>query len=377
MTGRRPCREFWDEVLGRPTKILAPMVGLSELAFRMFARSKGAEVCYTEMLHADRFGADEAYRRSHFATDPEDRPLVAQFCGDDAATIARAARFLEGDVDAVELNCGCPQRSAERGHFGAFLGADVIVGIVEALARELRVPVMVKMRIRESADETARLARALEAAGCAVLTLHCRTRDQRRGGPCDWAAARRVRDAVDAMPVVANGGVERASDVEACLLETRAGACMSGEGALENAAIFSGAEATTPRGQLDLARDYLAFAKRFRATVDAAKAHLAVMLRCVPHDDGLAAAATLDDLGALVARLEPGTTAAPSWYRRHRSSEDDVRAFLASHADASLVAATGHVRCESTGHEMAPQLPVLESHWAGKAYARAAKKRRL
>lgn len=53
------------------------------------------------------------------------RPLFVQFCGNDADTVLAAARHIEDQVDAVDLNFGCPQRIARRGKYGAFLMDDL------------------------------------------------------------------------------------------------------------------------------------------------------------------------------------------------------------------------------------------------------------
>ncbi len=53
------------------------------------------------------------------------RPLFVQFCGNDANTILKAARHVEDQVDAVDINFGCPQRIAKRGNYGAFLMYDL------------------------------------------------------------------------------------------------------------------------------------------------------------------------------------------------------------------------------------------------------------
>ena len=93
---------------------VAPMVGQSDLAFRMLTRAYGASVCYTPMLHAARLVADEAYRARAIDFDhPQrnapggaDRPLIAQFAANEPDSLLQAARSIEHLVDAVDINLG-------------------------------------------------------------------------------------------------------------------------------------------------------------------------------------------------------------------------------------------------------------------------------
>ena len=76
--------------------VVGPMVGASDLAFRRLCRRHGADTCYTEMLFSQRLIEDAAYRMRKLRTCAEDAPLVVQFCGNDPATLAAAARLVRG-----------------------------------------------------------------------------------------------------------------------------------------------------------------------------------------------------------------------------------------------------------------------------------------
>ena len=135
--------------IGSPVNIVAPMVDQSELAFRLLVRQYGAHLCYTPMFHSRLFAENPHYRAKKFHTVAQlDRPLIVQFCGNDPEVVLRAAKLVENDCDAVDLNLGCPQGIARKGRYGSFLleEPETIVAMVETLHRELSVPVTCKIR---------------------------------------------------------------------------------------------------------------------------------------------------------------------------------------------------------------------------------------
>ncbi|KAJ7944455.1 tRNA-dihydrouridine synthase [Quillaja saponaria] len=260
----------WNK-LGRPKLIVAPMVDNSELPFRMLCRKYGAEAAYTPMLHSRIFTENEKYRNEEFTTCKEDRPLFVQFCANNPDTLLEAARKVEPYCDYVDINLGCPQRIARRGNYGAFLmnNLPLIKSLVEKLAVNLNVP----------------------DAGCSLLAVHGRTRDEKDGKKfrADWNAIRAVKNALK-IPVLANGNIRHMDDVQHCLEETGADGVLSAETLLENPALFSGFRTSEwvvegedsnmqrKLDQADILLDYLKLCERYPVPWRMIRSHVHKML---------------------------------------------------------------------------------------------------
>ena len=331
----------WYRAIGSPQRVLAPMVDQSEPAFRLLCRKYGAQLCYTPMVNARHFMSNARYRRECVQTWPaHDRPLVVQLAGDDEASLVPCAlAFARLGCDGVDLNLGCPQAIARKGHYGAFLlpERDLVVSLVRALAGGLSVPVTAKIRLLPGdIDETISLALALQEAGCSVLTVHGRTREQKCSCLCDWAAIAKVKAALS-IPVIANGGVEHPADIGRLLAATGCDGAMLSEAALENPAIFGGAPVSRA-GQIGIARAYLARARDHPPRSSSIlKAHLFKVLfmaldRHRALRERLGAASDVDDALAVVDAVEAAERAAEAetadgdglgltWYRRHRAGD--------------------------------------------------------
>nr|GEW05930.1 tRNA-dihydrouridine(16/17) synthase [NAD(P)(+)]-like [Tanacetum cinerariifolium] len=227
--------------LKQPQLIVAPMYDGSELPFRMLCRKYGAQAAYTPMLHSRTFAESNKFRKREFSTCEEDRPLFVQFCGNDPDILLEAAYHVESYCDYVDINLGCPQRIARTGNYGAFLMDDLplVKSLVEKLATNLTVPVSCKIRTFPQLKDTLNYVKLLEDAGCSLIAVHGRTRDERTRERANWGAIKSVKDAVN-IPVLANGNIRHMDDVESCLITTGVEGVMSAVSLLDNPALFAG-----------------------------------------------------------------------------------------------------------------------------------------
>ncbi|RNF06934.1 putative dihydrouridine synthase (Dus) [Trypanosoma conorhini] len=296
----------------RPMYVVGPMVDQSELPFRMLCRRYGATLAYSPMLHARSFAQSAQYRARYFSTTPhratpaggagaeaavgieeaKDHPLFVQFCGNDPDTLLAAARYVEDHCEAVDINFGCPQGIARRGHYGSFLMEDweLVHNILHCLAVELRVPVTAKMRVFDDEALTLKYAEMLRDTGIAVLCVHGRTRHNTRA-LADISKIRRVRDHLrGSIPVIGNGNVLTFADVLRHLSATGCEGYMCAEPLLWDPRLFSApphpvrngrcfAECREARlGAVRAAQAYLQLVQRYPVDVGFVKAHLFKML---------------------------------------------------------------------------------------------------
>jgi tRNA-dihydrouridine synthase 1 len=279
-----------------PIYAVAPMVDQSDLPFRLQCRQYGAQLCYTPMIHAKLFVTQKSYRKKFRVREqfPQDRPLIAQLCGADHHYVLETAKLLQDHVDGIDINCGCPQQIAKRGHYGAYLLEDQahLLRLVQELSQTLSVPVSVKVRLLPTTgsnsgteqqhpppDAAASLAlyRALVDAGASLLTIHGRTRYQKGHdtGSADWDVIRTaVQQLGHIIPILANGNIANCNDVRRCLEYTGADGVMSSEAILEYPPLFwplttntdtTNNELITTKmvPSVDLALEYINYAEQY------------------------------------------------------------------------------------------------------------------
>lgn len=235
--------------------ILAPMAGVTDLAFRQICREHGAGLTVTEMASAKalEYGDKKTPRLLRLARG--EHPASAQIFGSDPACMARSAkRALElSGCDIIDINMGCPAPKIVGNGDGSALmkSPDLAARIVAAVKQAVPVPVTVKFRMGWDAQSVncVEFARLCEQAGADMVAVHGRTRSQQYSGTANWDIIRAVKEAVS-IPVAANGDVFAPQDVPHILAHTGADFVMIGRGSLGDPWIFERAHALMQTGVL-------------------------------------------------------------------------------------------------------------------------------
>jgi len=223
--------------------ILSPMDGFSDWPFRSLCRELGSAMSYTEFVKSEEILKPPKQIADKLRYTEDERPVVIQIYGEDPKVmLAAALRAQELGADIVDVNMGCPSKSiANRGAGVGLMRTPLKVArIFKRLSASLEIPLTGKIRL--GWDDDCRnyplIARIVEENGGALIALHGRTKEQGYGGKANWEAIADVKEAVN-IPVIGNGDVKTAADIDHMKEYTGCDAVMIGRAAIGNPWIFS------------------------------------------------------------------------------------------------------------------------------------------
>ncbi len=211
-----------------PPILQAPMAGYTNYAFRQIVREYGGVgLQSTEMVSARSFAwldANECESPDRlWGVKEEVRPLAVQMWDNDPETLARVGQRLahEFGVSIVDINFGCPVKDVtERAHSGSYLlrYPERIGQIVERVVKACApTPVTAKIRLGCSRDRVnaIEVAKTVESAGAAALTVHGRTAADFFKGNADWERIAEIKPHLVRMPLIGNGDLDTPQKVVA------------------------------------------------------------------------------------------------------------------------------------------------------------------
>lgn len=234
--------------------LLAPMAGVSDLAYRVIARHMGAAMTTAEMVSAKGLYYKNEKTKDMLAIDPSEHPVALQLFGSDPEIMALGAREMEkAGPDVIDINMGCPMQKVVKNGDGSALMKNIPLAaeIVKSMVKAVNIPITVKMRLgwsRET-ENCVELAEALEEAGASAITIHGRTREDFYTGKADWKKIAEVVRAVK-IPVIGNGDVTDGPSARALMEETGCAAVAIGRAAWGNPWIFKEVDTYLATGEI-------------------------------------------------------------------------------------------------------------------------------
>jgi tRNA-dihydrouridine synthase B len=222
---------------------LAPMAGVTDMAFRILCKRQGCGLTYTEMVSAKGLHYKSDNTAVLLEIADEERPAAVQVFGSEPDIVAEAAKQAEaGGAAIIDINMGCPTPKIVKNGDGSALmkRPDLVREIVRTTVREVKVPVTVKIRKGwdDASINAVEIASIAAGEGAAAVAVHGRTREQFYSGTADWSIIGQVKKALD-IPVIGNGDIVSPQAAKRMLEETGCDAVMIGRGAQGNPWIFS------------------------------------------------------------------------------------------------------------------------------------------
>lgn len=195
---------------------LAPMEGITDHAFRMICKEKGADILISEFISSDALSREVEKSIVKMRFDERERPFGVQIFGHNEESLITAARIAaEGRPDFIDINWGCPVRKVVNKGAGSAILQDIpkMVSLTSAVVKAVSLPVTVKTRLGwdHTSKPIVEVAERLQDIGIEAIAIHGRTRSQMYGGEADWNLIGAVKSNPRMrIPVIGNGDIDSA-----------------------------------------------------------------------------------------------------------------------------------------------------------------------
>ena len=218
--------------------ILAPLAGVNNIAYRKLCTDFGADLVYSRMIDAKAF----IMGNKRMADFHDEKNVIAQFFGNDKEIIVKCAKELESEVQAIDLNLGCPHSNVVKRKCGSYLMKypKKVTSIIKSLTKNINLPITVKIRAGYDKNHinAVKIAKICEDNGAKAITIHGRARTVNYKQPVDYEIIKKVKKAVN-IPVIGNGDIFDGKSAKTMYEKTGCNSIMIARGAIGNPEIFN------------------------------------------------------------------------------------------------------------------------------------------
>ena len=222
--------------------LLAPMAGITDLAFRKVCKDFGASLVCTEMISSKAILYDDSKTKLLMKTDGEKRPIAFQIFGSSEEAMGYASKYVSNLADIIDINMGCPAPKVVKNGDGSKLLLDIEKAekIIKAVVQNTNKPVTLKLRKGWDSEHiiAVEFAKMAESAGVSAITIHGRTRSEYYSGKADLEIIKKVKESVS-IPVLGNGDVVDEESALKMFEYTGVDGIMIGRATLGNPWMFS------------------------------------------------------------------------------------------------------------------------------------------
>lgn len=262
-----------------PPILLAPMVDITDLPYRLVCRKAGAKLCYTEMIYVDAIIHENEKTKRLMQTCKGDSPIGIQITGNKMDHFKKAIPYLK-KYDFVDLNCGCPSERLIKSEAGSYLlnNPKLIYEIIKLL-KQNKLTVTAKIRLGYKGNNVLEIAKLIEDAGADAITLHPRLAIDGYDVKADWSQIKKLKERIK-IPIIANGDILSLEDALSVVKQTGCDGIMIARGAIGNPLLFKQINYYLKTGKklevsfkenIKLLRQYLKLAKKYKSDVSRVK----------------------------------------------------------------------------------------------------------
>lgn len=232
------------DILINSKVVLAPMAGVTNIAYRKMCKKYGAGMVTTEMISDKGIFYNDKKTKDLALIDEVEHPVAVQIFGGEIDTLVNAAKWVESNTkaDIVDINMGCPVLKVLKSNAGSMYlkSVDRIYETVKSVVENVNIPVTVKIRIGfdHNSINVFETVEAIIKAGASAIAIHGRTKSDLYSGEVNYKIIKQVKEKHPDFPIIVNGDINSALKAKEILDYTKCDAVMIGRASYGNPYIF-------------------------------------------------------------------------------------------------------------------------------------------